>query len=70
MGDQPQGILEAPGEDRMSKTKMTSMAAAIAGALYTVARLMGYPIPIPEDVAIAALGSALALGQYFLRRAL
>lgn len=66
----PQGVLEAPGEGRMSKTKVTAAATTVAAAIYAVAGLMGTPIPIPQDVAIGLLGSALALGQYFLRRAL
>ncbi len=69
MSEQPQGVLEAPGEGRMSKTKMTAMLAAVASAAYTVAALAGHPIPIPQEVAIGALGGLLALGQYFLRRA-
>jgi hypothetical protein len=68
--DPDQGMLGAPAEDRMSKTKATAMATTLAAAIYTVAALTGHPIPIPQEAAIGLLGGALALGQYFLRRAI
>lgn len=70
MGMEKQGLFGAPGEDRVSKTKTTSMLAAVASAIYAAAALAGYSIPIPQEAVIGGLGALLALGQYFLRRAL
>lgn len=70
MSEQPQGMLEAPGEGRTSKAKATALVTAIAGAVYAIAAYFGHRIEIPQDVAIGALSGLLGLGQYFLRRAI